>query len=191
MKQWVSLISLSILLVACQNNEEPNHEAQVEQLTEQVQDKNEQIEKLQQELEEKTRELQEERQDETVQDNFSESDDEPTEPANSSDQIARTENFQLQTPQEGASISDTFSIQGMIRYAAVGSVRIELIDADGNTIEETQIEEDWFTQTTNEREWTGIELNLTITSNMTPGEGKVVIHDDLSEEEVTVPIKLK
>lgn len=178
--------------MACQNNEEPNHEAQVEQLTEQVQDQNEQIEKLQEELEKKTRELQQERQDEeTVQDNFSESNDEPTESTNSSDQIARTENFQLQTPQEGASISDTFSIQGMIRYEAAGSVRIELIDADGNTIEETQIEEDWFTQPTNEREWTGIELNLTITSTMTPGEGKVVIHDDLAEEEATVPVKLK
>ncbi|MDQ0160885.1 hypothetical protein [Alkalibacillus salilacus] len=188
MKQWVSLISLSIILVACQSNEEPNNEAQVEQLTEQIQDQNEQIEKLQQELEEKTRELQQERQDETVQDNFSESNDETN---SSSDQIARTENFQLQTPQEGESISDTFSIQGMIRYEAVGSVRVELIDADGNTIEETQIEEDWFTQTPSEREWTGIELNLTITSTMASGEGEVIVHDDLAEEEASVPIKLK
>ncbi|MET3683291.1 Tfp pilus assembly protein PilP [Alkalibacillus flavidus] len=186
MKRLTVILSF-MLLVACQNGDETDYETQIQQLTDHIEDQNEQIETLQQEVEDKTRELQQLRQENSSQSANHDANDQ-SEP---SEDIPQTANFQLHSPQEDEQINDTFSVEGMIRYDALGSVRIELIDAAGNVVEESRIEENWFNSASDDREWTGIELNITITSSVTAGEGRVVVYDEQANENIAVPIHIQ
>ncbi|MDQ0350261.1 Tfp pilus assembly protein PilP [Alkalibacillus filiformis] len=189
MRLIIICISLSIVLIACQSEPEGVSEEQVQEMSSTIESQQEQIQALQLELEEKTRELQQERQksseeqqqtEESEQDHVEEEVEQTSNP--------QTENFELHSPQQNTVITDRISIEGMIHVDAVNQVELEIVDHLGETIEHVEIDDDWFGDLSSDFDWTGIELNMTMTEQPSSGEGYLHIHDLKANEERSVPI---
>ncbi|GAA0453849.1 hypothetical protein [Alkalibacillus silvisoli] len=181
---------LLIVLMACSSEQEEAYEQQIEQLTTQVEQQQEQIETLQNQLEEKTREEQQNHQQENEREEENATDESDGETRESTDSISviETEHFQLHTPQSQDVLSDMISIQGLIHLGAIGDIELEVLDSAGETIENTLIDQEWFGGQSGEHEWTGIELNMTITEEPNQGEGQLIIRDHLANEEESITI---
>ncbi|WP_157783063.1 hypothetical protein [Alkalibacillus haloalkaliphilus] len=188
MRLTIICISLSIVLIACQSEPEGVSEEQVQELSSTIESQEEQIQALQLELEEKTRELQRERQNSSEEQQVEESEQDQVEEEVEAASNPQTENFELHSPQPNTVITDTISIEGMIHVDAVNQVELEIVDHLGETIEHVEIDDDWFGDLSSDFEWTGLELNMTLTDQPSSGEGVLHIHDLKASDERSVPI---